>query len=77
MYKKYILSVLTITISGVAISQTFTQGLGVNLVMQSLPGYSVKSVVGIIYSPKFSFIEKNRSSLTCWSADEFCLCWYL
>lgn len=40
------------------------QGLGVNIVMQSLPGYSVKPVVGIIYSPKFNFFEKDHSSMS-------------
>jgi hypothetical protein len=39
MYKKYILSAVALSLSGFAISQTFMQGLGVNLVMQSLPGY--------------------------------------
>jgi hypothetical protein len=64
MYKKYILSALALSISGFACSQTFMQGMGVNIVMQSLPGYSVKPAVGVIYSPKFSFFEKDHSSLT-------------
>jgi hypothetical protein len=64
MYKKYILSAIALSLSGFAFSQTFMQGLGVNLVMQSLPGYSVKPVVGIIYSPKFNFFEKDHSSLS-------------
>ncbi len=64
MHKKYILSVIALSVSGFAFSQTFMQGMGVNLVMQSLPGYSVKPVVGIIYSPKFSFFEKDHSSVS-------------
>ncbi|HSZ33503.1 MAG TPA: hypothetical protein VK772_09330 [Puia sp.] len=64
MYKKYILSALALGLSGFGFSQTFMQGLGVNLIMQSLPGYSVMPVVGIIYSPKFTFFEKEHSSLS-------------
>jgi len=64
MYRKYILTSIALSLSGFAFSQTFMQGLGVNLVMQSLPGYSVNPVVGILYSPKFSFLEKDHSSLT-------------
>ena len=64
MYRKYILTSIAFSLSGFAFSQTFMQGLGINLVMQSLPGYSVKPVVGIIYSPRFGFFEKDHSSLT-------------
>jgi hypothetical protein len=64
MYRKYILTSIALSLSGFAFAQTFMQGMGVNFVMQSLPGYSVKPVVGIIYSPKFSFFENDHSSLT-------------
>ena len=64
MSKNSILLFLALGFTSVSFSQTFMQGIGVNLVMQSLPGYTVKPVVGIIYSPKISFFEKDHTSLS-------------
>lgn len=55
---------MAISLSGFAMSQTFMQGLGVNIVMQTLPGYTENPVVGILYSPKINFLEKDHSSLS-------------
>ena len=64
MFKNSILSVLAMGFASFSLSQTFMQGIGVNLVMQSISGYTVKPVVGILYSPKISFFEKDYSSLS-------------
>jgi|SRR5579862_3652802 len=62
--KKFIFSALVLCVSSVAFSQTFMQGVGINVVLQSSSGSSADPVGAIIYSPRVSFMETENSSFT-------------
>jgi hypothetical protein len=64
MSKKSILSFLALGYASFSFSQTFMHGIGVNLVMQSLSGYTERPVMSMLYSPKLSFYEKDHSSIS-------------
>ena len=62
--KKLLFSALALCLSGFAFSQTFMQGVGINVVLQSSSGFSADPVGAIMYSPRVSFMETDNSSLS-------------
>lgn len=62
--KKLFFSMLVICISGAGHAQTFMQGVGINIMLQSTSGYSTNPVGAIMYSPRVSFMETETSSLS-------------
>lgn len=62
--KKIIFLLLTFCLSSVAFSQTFMQGVGINVVLQSAAGYSADPVGAIIYSPRINFMETENTSFS-------------
>jgi len=55
---------LLISIAGLCQAQTFMQGVGINVVLQSASGFTADPVGAIIYSPRVSFMETETSSLS-------------
>lgn len=55
---------LLICIAAVSQAQTFMQGVGINVVLQSASGFTADPVGAIIYSPRVSFMETETSSLS-------------
>jgi len=62
--KKFIFSIAALCISGIAFSQTFRQGVGINVVLQSSPGFHADPVGAIMWSPRITFMETDNSSLS-------------
>src|SRR5277367_1377924 len=62
--KKFIFSALVLCFSSIAFSQTFMQGVGINVVLQSSGGSTADPVGAIIYSPRVSFMETENTSFT-------------
>jgi hypothetical protein len=62
--KKLFFSVLALCLSSFAFSQTFMQGVGINVVLQSSSNFTADPVGAIIYSPRVSFMETDASSLS-------------
>jgi hypothetical protein len=62
--KKFVFSAMAICPSGFAFSQTFMQGVGINIVLQSSPGISSVPVGGIMYSPRINFMEADNTSFS-------------
>src|SRR5882672_12120087 len=62
--KKLLFSMIVLCISIVSQAQTFMQGVGINVVLQSSSGFSADPVGAIIYSPRVSFMETETSSLS-------------
>jgi hypothetical protein len=62
--KKFIFSAVVLCLSSVAFSQTFMQGVGINVVLQSSGGSSADPVGAIMYSPRVSFMETENTSFT-------------
>jgi hypothetical protein len=62
--RKLIFSVIAFFLSGFAYSQTFMQGVGINVVLQSSSGVSADPVGAIIYSPRVNFMETDNTSLS-------------
>jgi hypothetical protein len=62
--KKLVFSIIAICLSGFAFSQTFMQGIGINVVVQSAPGISTLPVGGIMYSPRINFMEADNTSFS-------------
>ncbi len=62
--KKLIFSAIVLCLSNFAFSQTFMQGVGINVVLQSSAGSSADPVGAIMYSPRVSFMETENSSFT-------------
>jgi hypothetical protein len=62
--KKLLFSMLVICISVESQAQTFMQGVGINVVLQSASGFSFDPVGALIYSPRVSFMETETSSLS-------------
>jgi hypothetical protein len=62
--KKLIFSVIVLCFSSFAFSQTFMQGIGINVVLQSSSGSSATPVGALTYSPRVSFMETENSSFT-------------
>jgi hypothetical protein len=62
--KKIIFSAIALCLSSFAFSQTFMQGVGINVVLQSTSGATVDPVGAIMYSPRVNFMETENSSLS-------------
>jgi hypothetical protein len=62
--KKIFFSVIAVFLSGFAFSQTFTQGVGINIVLQSASGVNADPVGAIIYSPRVNVMEMENTSLS-------------
>jgi hypothetical protein len=62
--KKIIFSIVALCLSSFAFSQTFMQGVGINVVLQSANGFSADPVGAIMYSPRVTFMETESSSLS-------------
>jgi hypothetical protein len=62
--KKLLFSALALCLSGFAFSQTFMQGIGINVVLQSSSGFSADPVGAIMYSPRVNFMETDNTSLS-------------
>jgi hypothetical protein len=62
--KKLLFSTLALCLSGFAFSQTFMQGVGLNIVLQSSSGFSSDPVGAIMYSPRVNFIEDGNTSFS-------------
>jgi hypothetical protein len=62
--KKLFFSALTFCLSSFAFSQTFMQGVGINVVLQSSSGFSADPVGSIIYSPRVNFMETENTSFS-------------
>ncbi len=62
--KKIIFLSLALCISGLAFSQSFTQGVGINVVIQSASNYTADPVGAIMYSPRVNFAETETSSFS-------------
>jgi|SRR5450432_656658 len=62
--RKLMFSVLAICLSSFAFSQTFMQGVGINVVLQSSGGYSSDPVGAIIYSPRVNIMEAENTSFS-------------
>jgi hypothetical protein len=60
--KKLFLSLIAFCLTGLAFSQNFIQGVGVNTFIQSAPGFSSQLVGGVTYSPRVSFNETEDMS---------------
>jgi hypothetical protein len=62
--KRILFSLLAICLSSFAFSQTFMQGVGINVVLQSANGFSADPVGAIMYSPRVTFMEDASSSFS-------------
>ena len=62
--KKLFFSAISLCLSTFAFSQTFMQGVGINIVLQSSSGVSADPVGAIMYSPRVSFMETENTSFT-------------
>jgi hypothetical protein len=62
--KKLLFSVCVLCLSSVAFSQTFMQGVGINVVLQSSSGFTADPIGAIVYSPRVSFMETENTSFT-------------
>ena len=62
--KKLLFSVFAICLSHFAISQTFMQGVGINVVTQSSTGSTADPVGAIMYSPRVNFMETGNTSFS-------------
>jgi len=62
--KKLLGLTLSLCLCGTAFSQTFMQGIGANIVIQSAPGYKTQTLPSVIYSPRFAFLEAEGSSFS-------------
>ena len=63
MKKIFTLS-LSLCITAFAFSQTFMQGVGINVVVQSATNFSADPVGAIMYSPRVTFMETETSSFS-------------
>ena len=55
---------MALCLSGFAYSQTFTQGVGINVVLQSAYGVQADPVGALIYSPRVNVMEMENTSLS-------------
>ncbi len=62
--KKLLFSVFAFCLSSFAFSQTFMQGVGINVVLQSSAGSSADPVGAIMYSPRVNFMETENTSFS-------------
>jgi hypothetical protein len=62
--KKIIFLVIAVCLSGFAFSQTFIQGVGINVVLQSAYGVQADPVGALIYSPRVNVMEMENTSLS-------------
>jgi hypothetical protein len=62
--KKILFSALTLCLSGFAFSQTFMQGVGINIVLQSSSGFTADPVGAIMYSPRVNVMETDNTSFS-------------
>ncbi|MDP9041470.1 MAG: hypothetical protein M3N30_05775 [Bacteroidota bacterium] len=62
--KKLLFSAAALCLSSIAFSQTFRQGIGINVVLQSASGFKADPVGGIMWSPSLHFMETDNSSLS-------------
>jgi hypothetical protein len=62
--KKLLFSALALCLSGFAFSQSFMQGVGINVVLQSSSGFSANPVGAIMYAPRVNFMETDNTSLS-------------
>lgn len=62
--KKMFFSILALCLSSIAFSQTFMQGVGVNVVLQSSSGFNADPAGAIMWSPRVTFMETDNSSLS-------------
>jgi hypothetical protein len=62
--KKLIFSMVAFCISSIAFSQTFRQGIGINVVLQSTSGFHADPVGAIMWSPSVTFMETDNSSFS-------------
>jgi hypothetical protein len=62
--KKFFFSMIVFCIATTSHAQTFMQGVGINVVLQSASGFSADPVGAIMYSPRVSFMETETSSLS-------------
>jgi len=62
--KKLFFSVFAFCLSSFAFSQTFMQGVGINVVLQSSAGSSADPVGAIMYSPRVNFMETENTSFS-------------
>jgi hypothetical protein len=61
--KKLVFSAFALCLSSLAFSQTFMQGVGINVVLNHLQTFTADPV-GAIIIPQVSFMETDESSLS-------------